>query len=275
MRCGETLLVDEDANEELAGWRDVLEKPQGGESDAFGSLAIEQQGYGGDCAGHYKKNPCAQIEAVQCRLTVANQESDVNQCCRHHPQSLDSEGCGGVELHLLFEETVDSKTEGKCQRYDREMSVVDSEIEHSGQCQDECNSLGSVEPFAEEDEAKQNVDEWVDIVSQAALENVAVVYCPDVETPVEGYQCSGDKQHQVLFFFSDVLVESHVADDDEEHNHEHGRPEHAVSQDFEAVDMLQQTPIEREETPDGVAEKTVYETFFVHSRHFSFVARGG
>ena len=263
MGGGEGLAVDEDADEELSRRGDVLQEAEGGQGDPLGGFTIQKQGDGGDGAGQEQEQPGERLEGVEGRVALGVAVNDKGNRGGRHPEGLHREGRGGVESHLFLQETVDAEAESQSDGDNREVAVVDGEIEYAGQCQDECHGLRPVEPFAEEEASQQYVDEWVDIIAQTALEDVAVVDGPDVQSPVEGDECAGEQEHQVLPEGADMLPEPHVADADEEGDHEHGRPYHAMSEDFEAVDMVEQPPVEREQPPDGVAEQSVDQSFAV------------
>ena len=76
-------------------------------------------------------------------------------------------------------------------------------------------------------------------------------------SPVERYQCSRDEQHEVLSPVFDVVAQPHATDADKKGHHEHSRPEHAVGEDLDAVDMVYHAPVERKESPDAVAQQAV------------------
>ena len=86
---------------------------------------------------------------------------------------------------------------------------------------------------------------------------------PDVESPVEGYERAGEDEHEVLPRTPDVVAETHAAQAYEEGDHEDSRPEHAVGEYLETVDVVEEPPVEREHAPDGVAQEAVEEAFFV------------
>lgn len=263
MGCCKWFAVDEYAYEELSCGGDVLQEAEGGKRDTFGGFAVEQERDGGDGSGKEQEQPCEAVESVECRVAVGGDEDDVDECCGHHPDGLDGECCCGVEPHLLLEEAVNAETEGQSQRDDGEMAVVDGEIEYSGQGENQCQGLCPVEAFVEKEVAKQHIDEGVDIVAQAALEDVAVVDGPDIKAPVEGYEDAGDEKQEVLVPVLDVVSEPQVAYAHEEGDHEEAGPKHAVGEDFDAVDMVNEPPVEREEAPDCVAEDPIEQSFLV------------
>ncbi len=241
--CREAFLVDKDAYEKLARRRDVLQETQRGEGNAFGGFAVEQQRYRCDCACQQQQQPGEPLEVVERRLAVGAEPGDVYHRRRHHPDGFNGQRRCGVETHLLFQKTVDAETEGQPQRDDGEVAVVDGEIEHSRQRQQQRRRLCTVEALVKEQIAQQHVDQRVDVVSQAALQYVAVVYGPDVESPVEADERAGDEQHQVLTGALDVLFETHLAYAAEKGDHKPSRPQHSVRQYLETVNLLKQPPI--------------------------------
>ena len=91
-----------------------------------------------------------------------------------------------------------------------------------------------------------------------------MVYCPDIESPIERHQRACEQQHEPLFGCFDMLPDGHVLEAAEDDYHEHTRPQHTMGKDLNRIYMLEQLPINREEAPDEVAKKTIEKTFFVH-----------
>jgi len=184
----EGFLIDEDADQELQGRRDVLQNAHHREGNLLGGGSEHEQRDGGDDprARQQQVNGHAIVQEGACPVGFDHEQ--VDQRGRENHRGLEGESIERAERRDLFDESINAEREGQRERDPRQAAVDEGQIENTDRGDDDGHPLCKAQSLAQEDDAQQHAQKRINEVAETGLHDEARVDSPHVNEPVNGKQ---------------------------------------------------------------------------------------
>ena len=181
--AGKDLTINRDRKQELEGWREELEHPDGRIGQTPRGRGETEQGHGRDDSGGHEQAGLAPTGAEEgAAFRAAKQQPAQRE--RKEDDRLDRQPGKRIDCDHLPQQAVgrEAEAEGEAEPQGSERS-----------CRKDCNApagdgyrcpLDGREAFLEDEPAKQDVGKRIEVIAEAAREDVPAVDGVDVEQPV-------------------------------------------------------------------------------------------
>lgn len=159
-------------------------------------------------------------------------------------------GRGGQRRGCL-EQPVDPERAGQGHRQPRHRAVADGDDHDGRRRQPQRDPLRGPQPFPQDEDAEQHPDQRGHVVAERGLDDQPHRDAPDEQTPVHRDEHRGRGCREPPAGTEPAHV-APAAQHGQHHRHQHGGPQHAVSEDLQRRRGVQQRPERQEQTPQHV-----------------------
>lgn len=252
----EGFVVEEDSEEEVNGWGEVLDDADGGESESSCGGGEPEERDGSDDAG--EGEPGVVCECGCGRRWVVEAEGDKGEADGEEEDGFRGGSDEGSCVGGFSEQAIEA--EGGCEGKGDpgQLAAVDGEGGDGGGGEGEGGELGGAQAFAEEEEPEEDIDEGVDVVAEAGLEDATGVNGPDEDEPVGGEHGGAGGEPGDGFFGAEATEEFRgLALEEEDEEADGDGPADAVAEDVERGELLDLFEVDGDEAPGEVGGESV------------------
>ncbi len=178
-------MVDENSNQELQGWGDVLEDTHQGEGDALGGGREHDQRRRRHQPGAYQERIGGGPEVEKGPLAGLFHIDQVQQGRHQQEAGFQGEPADGSQRGNLLDQPIEPKSEGQRQRNPGQRPIDQGQIKYPGQGQYHGNPLPEAQAFTQKDDPQKHADQGINEVAQAGLDDEPGVDGPHIGQPVD------------------------------------------------------------------------------------------
>ena len=245
------LMEDENAEEEGAGRRNILQEAQCHQPHMAGGVGEKDHRQGRDRPRGEKQKPFPQLRLEQKALAmpVEPRYTAEGQGRKHH--RFHKKPGQGLHGNRLADVAVERKGEGQRQAKPGKAVLPPKAPQNTRRRDADGHALQACGALVQEKEADQHVDQRVNIVAEACFEDLPRAYRPDVQKPVAAHRARTCKHDQGYFPVARRRCDLVPPPGQKDHWQQgHEGKDDAVAQDFQRRHGVQHTPEQNQKTPD-------------------------